>query len=714
MRKLFFRTQPWLLGVALFVVSFATFAPCLSGPFLFDDRLLIEGNYKVHSFAHWYQWITSTIWDTNYDPSKNASNMLFWRPLVLASFALDWQTGAGSPVIFHCTNLVIHATNVLLVWMLFRQWFVRGLAILLAAVFALHPVQSEVVCWISGRGDSLCFFGLLVALHGLRSIKVSKLFGTTAFVVGAAVAFASKEMAVVLPVLVVLDGVTYQDPRSLEQLVRERWRPIVASGLLVAIYLAWRSVLFEDTLGSHGFEAAQVVPFALEGLGRASALLFWPLDTTLGRAVTQASGGVLLPRHDYALLGAVTLVVGSVVAARARKSSPRVTVGWLCLLGCWFPVSGIISHGELSLISPRYLYVPLLPALFILGATIESWGRGARVSSGYLAPVPIAFAFAALSFLRAGDFSSAESFWRAEIVANPNYVSAQDYYIVRELRENRPRSALNLSLSFLMSNRLARFESLNAELGFHVLEALAAVTPDFDRDTLSQVAEYGDRIAQGKHAVLDLPSEGVHFDWPEGSPVGREWTAKRRRLLILTADVWSRLGEDGKALRRIALAREGCEQCWTLFGHTGTILARAGQLGDALALADKFDLYASPGERGQMRERLVEALSLAPYLSAGNAAPVLIANYYSSLQAFGRSYAVARDAFENPPSDPEAHKVLAELALRAGDVEAAHRMLSRSMLPSEMEIWEREKRKDVLWHDADIPEGTWMPPLTSP
>lgn len=705
-----FRVRPWLLGVALFVVAFAAFALSMSGPFLFDDRLLIEGNYKVHSFAHWYQWLTSTIWDTNYDPSKNASNMLFWRPLLLASFALDWQIGAGSPIVFHCTNLIIHAVNAILAWMFLRQWFkVRGLAFALAALFALHPVQSEVVCWISGRGDSLCLLGLLVSLHGLRWVQTCKLFGTIAFVVGAVVAFASKEMAVVLPVLVAMDRFAAQDGSSLVQLVREQWKPLAASMFLVAIYLVWRSIVFEDALGSHGFEAGQIAPFALEAFGRATALLLWPLDTTLGRAVTQASGGVLLPRYDYAFFGAAVLIAVSALAGRLWRTDPRFGVGWLCFLGCWFPVSGIISHGELSLISPRYLYVPLVPALFMLGAGIESLGRRQWVSPRGLVPVVLAFGF--LSVFRAGDFSSAESFWRAEIVANPNYVSAQDYYIVRELRESRPHSALNLSLAFLASNRTARFESLNAELGFHVLEALSAATADFDRDTLLKVAQYGDALAQGRHAILEVPDKGVHLGWPQGSKLDWEWRAKRKRLLILTADLWSRLGEDDKALRRVAHAREGCEQCWTLFGHSGTIFARAGKLGEALALADLFDKYASPSEKGQLHDTLKDALSLAPYLQGGSAPPVLIANYYSSLQAFGRAYAVAHDAFKNPPDDPEAHKVLAELALRAGDIEAAGRMLSRSMLPSEIETWEREKRKNVLWQDAEIPPETWMPNL---
>ncbi len=696
--------------MALFVLAFAAFAPAISGPFLFDDRLLIEGNYRVHSFDHWTKWLTGTIWDTNYDPSNNANRMLFWRPLVLATFAFDWTLGAGSPLPFHLTNLVLHALNSVLLWSLLRKWFrARGLALGLALLFALHPAQSEVVCWISGRGDSLCLMGLLIALHGLRRADQRSAQGYLVFFVGSVLAFAAKEMAIVLPILVALDRFARSSAEPVAFLRREM-KPLGASIVFVFGYLVWRSFIFDTALGSHPVPFDKKVLLVLEGFGRAIALYVWPLDTTLGRAATMSSGGVLIPRIDYAIFGAAVVVGVSLGAWRMRKSSPRIAVGWLGFLGAWLPVSGIISHGELSLISPRYLYIPFVPVLLMLGAAIESaFWRGKARTVAVLSVGVVSLGFLAISLDRSGDFASNDQFWRAELEANPTYVSGQDYFVVRELRENRPRSALRLSLSSLALNRKERFELLNAEIEFHVLEALAAATPDIERDTLKKVAEFADNLAQEQDAVLELPSEGVSLRWTKGSSNDGEWAAKRRRLFIVSSDLWSRLGEDGKALRRVELALEGCEQCWTLFGRSGIIRARAGELGAALALAESFDRFAGPSEKGQLRESLAEAVSLAPYLQGGAAPPPLIAQYYSGLLAFGRAYDVARPAFENPPDDPGSHQVLAELALRAGDRDAARKMLSRSLSAPEVEAWERGKLKNVLWHDAEVPDGTWMP-----
>src|SRR5690606_35787417 len=131
--------QVWLLGVALFALGVVAFVPSSFGPYLFDDRVLISGNDYVHDLVHLRHWFRSALADSNYDPTQDEAGLYFWRPLVLASFALNWTTGGGEPVWFHATNLLFHGANALLLWSLLRGWFrVRGLAWGLAAVFALH------------------------------------------------------------------------------------------------------------------------------------------------------------------------------------------------------------------------------------------------------------------------------------------------------------------------------------------------------------------------------------------------------------------------------------------------------------------------------------------------------------------------------------------------------------------------------------------------
>lgn len=705
--------RPWLLGAALFVIALAVFAPAAPGPFLFDDRLLIAGNYKVQSFDHWRLWLTETIWDLTFDPASDGSSLIFWRPFVLASFAWDWQLGGARAAVFHLTNLLFHAANAVLVWTMFRRWFdAKGLALILAALFALHPAQTEVACWISGRGDSMCLFGMLLAIHSLHWFSANKALGGLGVFLGTAIACSAKEMAVVLPFLILLDHFASRRIASFTWAgCREVLIHLLVSGLVLVAYVGWRAWLFGSPFGERGIAGVTTMPPALEAFGRAVVLVFWPLDTTLGRAVPRVVEGVVFPRYDYAALGALAFLFINAVAWRWRKTNPRFGLGWLCFLGCWFPVSGIVPHGELSLISPRYLYVPLISIAFMFGALAERFvdlGTSSRQVLWLVAPV---VALATISIERSDDYSSSEKFWKAELTQNPYYNAAQDYYVSRELRANRPKSALQLAQAFLEFNRRTGYQALNGELAYRSMEALADVTPDLEVDALRRLAEYCDALVQGKAFTFEVPGV-ARIGWNKDSTLYRELMRSRRRILLLSADIWSRLGDDKKAIRRVDLAMDKCDQCWTVLARAGTVRARAGQVEETLALTEALSRFVPFTDQGRMAETFADAVQLAPYLKGGSVPPVLGAQFFTSLHAYGRAYAVARPAFENPPDNPEAHRTLAELALRAGDRDAARAMLLRSMSAQEAEEWEREKLKTVLWNDAEVPEGIWTPRVT--
>src|SRR5688572_1298014 len=123
--------------------------PALPASFQFDDWNVIVNNSRVHSLAAWWQ------------------SMPGIRPLLKLTYALNASL-ALEPFGFRLINVCIHALNASLVWWLLRERGMRsGLlpadaqraALLSALVFALHPVQTEAVTYISGRSSSLaaCF-----------------------------------------------------------------------------------------------------------------------------------------------------------------------------------------------------------------------------------------------------------------------------------------------------------------------------------------------------------------------------------------------------------------------------------------------------------------------------------------------------------------------------------------------------------------------------
>ncbi len=141
----------WLLPAIVVVL---VWAPSLSAGFQFDDWNVIVHEPKVHSLAAWWE------------------SMPGIRPLLKLSYAVHYAMGPD-PAVFRVFNVGIHALSAMLVFWLLQVRGVRAglssshamLAGLLAAlIFAIHPVQTEAVTYISGRSSSLSAFFCLVAL----------------------------------------------------------------------------------------------------------------------------------------------------------------------------------------------------------------------------------------------------------------------------------------------------------------------------------------------------------------------------------------------------------------------------------------------------------------------------------------------------------------------------------------------------------------------
>jgi tetratricopeptide (TPR) repeat protein len=172
----------------------AVWCPSLPASFQFDDWNVIVDESRVHSLTAWW------------------ASMPGIRPLLKLSYALNYSISA-EPLGFRVGNVAIHALSALLVgWLLRVRGHRAGLsdshamsaALLGALVFALHPVQTEAVTYISGRSSSLAaFFCLLSLCSWVRSEQGANSRGAKAWLIACAATYAAaiacKETAFVLP-----------------------------------------------------------------------------------------------------------------------------------------------------------------------------------------------------------------------------------------------------------------------------------------------------------------------------------------------------------------------------------------------------------------------------------------------------------------------------------------------------------------------------------
>jgi hypothetical protein len=154
------RKQFLLLSVALIVATVALYYPVFSHPFLnLDDDVYVVNNRNVQAGLHWQtvKWSFTTFRSGN------------WHPLTWLSHAIDWQIFGSDAGGHHATNLLLHSINVLLLfWVLRRATGYVGRSAMVAALFALHPINIETVAWIAERKNLLSMMFFLLALGAYR------------------------------------------------------------------------------------------------------------------------------------------------------------------------------------------------------------------------------------------------------------------------------------------------------------------------------------------------------------------------------------------------------------------------------------------------------------------------------------------------------------------------------------------------------------------
>ncbi|MCH8332889.1 hypothetical protein IIC65_03065, partial [Candidatus Sumerlaeota bacterium] len=137
----------------LIVAGWLLWGRTLGHEFVWDDNDFIVRNAALRSWTFLPQYFTSV--DTMAGGSF-ADQFLVFRPLRNVSYRLDFAVAGLNPRWWHATNVWLHVLNALLLYLIARTLMTGPLAPLFAAsIFLLHPVQSEVVCWIKARDDLL-------------------------------------------------------------------------------------------------------------------------------------------------------------------------------------------------------------------------------------------------------------------------------------------------------------------------------------------------------------------------------------------------------------------------------------------------------------------------------------------------------------------------------------------------------------------------------
>ena len=309
---------------------------------------------------------------------SHASN---WQPVTFLSHMLDCQLFGLRPAGHHLVNVLFHAVNTLLLFLLLvRLTRSVGASATVAALFALHPLHVESVAWISERKDvlSTCF-GLLVLWCYVNYVQASNASQSRAGVwyVGALFLFGlglmSKPMLVTWPfVLLLLDywplgriakfvpGTNAEapmKPRTLRRLIGEKipfFALAAGSGIVTLLLQQDDGAVVSDAHLPLSIRLAHVPVSYVIYLAKT----FWPVN------LASFYPYVVRDWTSLETWGAIVLLTGITVGVLLSfRRHPYLAGGWAWFLGTLFPVIGMVQAGRQD-VADRYTYIPHI-GLFI-------------------------------------------------------------------------------------------------------------------------------------------------------------------------------------------------------------------------------------------------------------------------------------------------------------------------------------------------------------
>ena len=354
-----------VLSLFLVVATVALYYPAIHHPFVnYDDDGYVTENVHVQTGLNWdmVEWAF-----TSYDQAN-------WHPVTWLSHALDCQLFQLDPAGHHGTNVLLHALNVvLLFWILVQATGSAGRSFMVAALFALHPINVESVVWIAERKNLLSMLFFLLALGVYRWYARGPRPGRYAVV---ALLFAlglmAKPQVITLPFVLLLwdywplrrmftDGefaatgaATIFPVRSFSRLILEKLPLVVLSAVNAAITMQAQRLGGLNPDVSLSARLANALVCYARYVGKA----VWP---TRLAPMYPHPGNSLAKWEVFTALLFLLVVTALVTAGRRHRYLP---VGWLWFLGTLIPMIGLVQVGRQAM-ADRYAYLPFI-GLFIM------------------------------------------------------------------------------------------------------------------------------------------------------------------------------------------------------------------------------------------------------------------------------------------------------------------------------------------------------------
>ncbi|KJJ85566.1 transmembrane and TPR repeat-containing protein [Candidatus Omnitrophus magneticus] len=343
-----------ILGLlfCLIIAVGVAYSTSLHNDFIWDDFFLVKDNQYIKSWEKIPKIFSEDIGAGGgvelYEGGK--AKYGYYRPLQILTYLVDYSIWGVNPIGFHLSNTLFHLLTSFSIFFLILILFKDKLiSFLTALLFAIHPIHTEAVSYISGRADSLAvIFMILAFIFYIKFIEAPKNIFLIGTILSYLLALLSRENTLFFPVIILIYHYTFKKNIN---------KKIFASVLtMILFYIAIRLTLlkhiFPDAVSIGEIPLENRLPGFFTAVFNYIKLLFWPAGLHMEYVPWKFSYFA-----KGAVIGAIIIVLIILGAITARKKNPRIffALTWFFLLlipvsNCLYPVHAYMRE--------HWLYLP--------------------------------------------------------------------------------------------------------------------------------------------------------------------------------------------------------------------------------------------------------------------------------------------------------------------------------------------------------------------
>ncbi len=463
----------------IFIITIIAYLPTLNNDFTNwdDDHQVLENtDIKELSIEN-----IITIFTSSY--------VGMYQPVTTLCFAVEYSLFRSNPSGYHIVSLLFHLLNITLVfWLIFRLMKKKDIALIVALLFAVHPMFVEAVAWVSARSTLLYSFFYLSSvisyLYYLQHNSIKYLITSILFFI---LSVLSKSMAVTLPILLLLCDF-YRNRKLLsEQVILEKIPFVILSFTFGLVTILLRESAIEQTVGRFSIiDRFFLVPYQL--LWYVGKFVV-PINLSAYYPNPVKING-FLPVYYY--FSPIVLPLLVLIIFKLNKLRKEITFSILFFIITISIVLKVYDFGD-QIVTDRYTYIPYIGLFLIIGIIYK---QVTDQNCNLLKPIQIVLLclvllFAVLTFNRVKIWNNSISLWDDVIMKYNNIAIAYNNRgLGKELSGNIPEAledynvAINLNpefyLPFVNRGNLF-FKSGNYEEALRDFNTAIRFNPDFDR-----------------------------------------------------------------------------------------------------------------------------------------------------------------------------------------------------------------------------------------